>query len=146
MNLGDLKVQLGANWKKVGLIALAVLALLAGVWWAWVRHEPPEVVIHSPATQQAQEAATTATTAVSEAETAVKKGKAILKRIPGEVKKIEENSISAAHRASLDELADRANGRIREWVREHPTGNADLSGAGGAVHGAPVPGGGSPTQ
>lgn len=146
MNLSDLKVQLGGNWKRIGLIALAVLALLAGVWWAWMRHEPPEAVIHSPATQQAQEAATTATTAVATAEDAVKKGKAILKRIPGEVKALEKNAISAADRATLDELADRANGRIREWVTTHSTGNADLSGAGGAVHGAPVPGGGSTSQ
>jgi hypothetical protein len=129
--------------KKNVMLILAVLALIAGAWWAWRSHDKPPV---TPAVTQAQEAVTTATEAIAEAETAVKKGKAILKRIPGEVKKIEANAISAADRASLDELADRANGRIREWVRQHPTGNADLSGAGGAVHGAPVPGGGGQTQ
>jgi hypothetical protein len=125
--------------RKTVLTILAILALSAGAWWAWRSHTRPPV---TPAATQAQEAATTATTAVSEAETAVKKGKAILKRIPGEVKKIEANAIASADRASLDQLADRANGRIREWVREHPTGNADPAGAGGALHGAPVPGAG----
>ncbi len=129
--------------KKSVWLILAVLALLAGAWWAWRSHDKPPV---TPAVQQAQEAATTATTAVATAEDAVKKGKAILKRIPGEVRQIEANAISAADRANLDELADRANGRIREWVTTHSTGNADLRGAGGAVHGTPVPGGGGQTQ
>lgn len=144
MDLSDLKVQLGSNWKKVGMIALAVLALLAGVWWAWRAHKPP--VVPTPAATQAQEAITTGAQAITEAQDAVKKGKAILKRIPGEVTQIEANAISAADRATLDQLADRANGRIREWVTTHSTGNAHPSGAGGSIRGAVVPGGGGPSE
>ena len=127
--------------KKQWLILAAVLALVAGVWWAWRTHRPPEPP-EPPAVQQAQEAITTAADAIAEAETAVRKGKAILRRLPGEVKAIETSAVDAADRASLDELADRANRRISEWAREHPAGDADLSGAGGSLHGAPVPGGG----
>ena len=129
--------------KRSVWLILALVALIAGAWWAWRSHDKPPV---TPAATQAQEAVTTATEAIAEAETAVKKGKAILKRIPGEVRKIEANAISAAQSADLGTLADRANARIRQWVTTHSTGNADLSGAGGAVHGAPVPGGGGTSQ
>ena len=123
--------------RKAILAILAILALIAGAWWAWRSHTKPPV---TPAVTQAQEAITTATEAIAEAETAIKKGKAILKRIPGEVKAIEENAVSAADRATLDELADRANGRIREWVRQHPAGDAVRSSDAGA--GAVLSGGG----
>ena len=129
--------------KRNVMLILAVLALIAGGLMAWRHYRKPPPI---PAATQAQEAITTATTAIAEAQESVKKGKAILKRFPGEVRKIEANAISAARSADLGTLADRANSRIREWVRQHPTGNADLSGAGGTVHGATVPGGGSPDQ
>lgn len=127
---------------RTGLWLIAILALLAGAWWAWQTRDAPKV----PADRQAQEAVATATEVVASADAAVKKGKKILRAIPGEVKAIEKQAEDSARSADLGVLAGRANDRIREWVTTHSTGNADLSGADGAVHGAPVPGGGSTSQ
>lgn len=113
---------------------IAILALLAGAWLAWQTREAPKV----PAERQAQEAVVTATEAVASADAAVKKGKRILRAIPGEVRKVEEKAMAAAQSDDLGVLAGRANDRIREWVREHPTGNA--VGASGTGAGAVLPG------
>ena len=121
---------------RKGFWLIAILALLAGAWWAWHSRGVPPVV---PAEHQAQEAVVTATEAVASADAAVKKGKKILRAIPGEVRKIEEKAMAAALSDDLGVLADRANARIREWVREHPTGNAVRSPDLGT--GAVLPGG-----
>ena len=106
---------------RKGFWLIAILALLAGAWWAWHSRGATPVV---PAEHQAQEAVVTATEAVASADAAVKKGKKILRAIPGEVRKIEEKAMAAALSDDLGVLAGRANDRIREWVRQHPTGNA----------------------
>jgi hypothetical protein len=121
------------------LVLLVILALFAGAWWSWRSYQKPPVV---PAERRVQEAVTSAASAVAEAQDAVKKGKAILRQIPGEVRKIEQKAMDAALSADLATLADRANARLGEWLRQHPaTGNtiqssdagpgAVLSGTGG---------------
>jgi type II secretory pathway pseudopilin PulG len=113
---------------RKALWLIAILALLAGAWWAWQTREAPKV----PAERQAQEAVATATEAVASADKAIKKGRAILRAIPGEVKAVEKQAEDSARSADLGVLAGRANDRIREWVRRHPTGNAVGSSDAGA--------------
>lgn len=123
--------------KKVWLAAL-IVCLLAGAWCAW-KNRDKAPVIPGPAEQHAQEAVTSATSAVAEAQDAVKKGKAVLRKIPGEVRKIEQRAMDAALSADLATLADRANARLGEWIRQHPaTGNAVQPSDAGA--GAVLPG------
>lgn len=114
-------MSLWERFKGWILLLLIVLAIGAGVYFGWKYYHKPDLV---PAQQQAQEAITTATQAIAEVNQNIKKGKALIKKLPGEVRKIEENSISASQRATLDELASRANARIRDWVTQHPTGNS----------------------
>lgn len=142
MNLADLEINLGGKWKKWLIALVGVLAIGAGAYLGWkVYHKPNPPV---PAQQQAQEAITTATQALAEVNKNIKKGKALIKKLPGEVKKIEENAISASQRATLDELAGRANARIRDWVTQHPTGNSVQPSKPG--DGSVLPGGSGKTQ
>lgn len=123
---------------------LFALVLGAAAWMVWHRR-PPAPAIPGPVEQHAQEAVTSATSAVAEAQGAVKKGKAVLRQIPGEVRKIEQKAMDAALSADLATLADRANDRLGEWVRQHPaTGNAIPSSDAGP--GAVLPGGGGPCE
>ncbi len=125
--------------KKV-LVVLCILAVVAGGLWAWRNWHRPIV----PAETQAVEQIAEGVEAVEKAETAIKRGRAIIRALPGEVKQIEQKAIDAAVSADLAVLADRANARIREWTREHPAGDAD--GGSGAGAGVVLPGGGSPGE
>lgn len=140
MSLTFIKKSWG--WEKWGLVLVGVLMLSLGGWVAWRNYHKPKPPV--PAQQQAQEAVTTATQAIAVVSENVKKGKALIKKLPGEVKKIEEDAVSASRNADLNQLASRANQRIRNWVTQHSTSNAIQPPNSGA--GPVLPGGSSKNQ
>ena len=122
--------------KKQWLILAAVLAVVAGGLWAWRNYHRPPVPAETQAIQEISEGLE----AVGKADMAIKKGRAIIRALPGEATEIEKTAVDAASSADLATLADRANARIREWSRQHPSGGPDGGSAAGA--GAVLPGGG----
>lgn len=130
-----------SNWKWWGVGFLCVLALGLGIWWQWRAYHPNQPV---PAQQQAQEAVNVATQALAEANDNIKKGKALIRKLPGEVRQIEEAAVHASRNSDLNELAVRANQRIRNWVTTHSTSNSVQPSDTGT--GTVLPGGSRKTQ
>ena len=137
------RIKAAAKSRVLWGVLFALVLVVAG-WMMWHRR-PPAPPIPGPVEQHAQEAVTSATSAVAEAQDAVKKGKAVLRKIPGEVRKIEQKAMDAALSADLATLADRANARLGEWLRQHPaTGNTVCPSDAGP--GAVLPGTGGPCE